>query len=337
MSGLFSGEQLELSFDVPVARLRVCRLCEEPKPDCDFHAWLMKPGRNPPCKTCYRKQKRRQYAKSPGAQEKARKQASEYQCKLVSTPDGHAKKLEQKKRYRDSKKGQNTNKAYAEKYLPRRAELEVKYRHQAKQSRKLSKRQCVALKRRIRRRLERKRLTLKRALHDWFCLQASDEWLDKWFVGPYKILDHRRTDAQRYKYKYQNDVAFNIQERLRNQLKKGLHVGRQSFSKSLGYSMSDARRHIGSLFVRGMNWDAYRAGLIHIDHRIPKCNFDHTEPDEAADCWSLDNLQPLWYDENSSKSSRCCVAECDPVLWSKYGHRVDRSLLVDTPVWQRDA
>jgi len=33
-------------------------------------------------------------------------------------------------------------------------------------------------------------------------------------------------------------------------------------------------------------------------------SFDFSEEDSFDECWSLDNLQPLWAEENLSKGSR---------------------------------
>ena len=51
-----------------------------------------------------------------------------------------------------------------------------------------------------------------------------------------------------------------------------------------------------------MNWDNY--GQWYIDHIIPKAAFNITSPycDDFKKCWALDNLQPLWAENNIKKS-----------------------------------
>ena len=72
----------------------------------------------------------------------------------------------------------------------------------------------------------------------------------------------------------------------------------------LGYSLEDLMRHLQKLFVDGMTWDNY--GEWHVDHIIPISHFkyDTTDSDEFKECWSLSNLQPLWKNDNLSKSNK---------------------------------
>ena len=235
--------------------------------------------------------------------------------------------MEQKKRYRDSNKGQITNESHRKKYQPRRAQLAVKYKHQAKQSRKLTKRQCVELKRRIRRRLERNRLNLNEALRDWFCVQANDEWLDHWYgevVPAWKDvrLTLNQRISMRYMDRYRNEPDFHLKERLARTLRNCLTKNQYRFSKSLGYHTRDVKQHIESQFTEAMSWEAFCDGAIHVDHIIPKVYFNHSIEREVVDCWSLANLQPLWAADNWSKRDSVDPSTADPTLWARYGDRV---------------
>ena len=53
-----------------------------------------------------------------------------------------------------------------------------------------------------------------------------------------------------------------------------------------------------------MNWDNY--GEWHVDHIIPKSsfNFSSKHDKEFKECWALDNLQPLWAEDNIAKSDK---------------------------------
>jgi len=65
----------------------------------------------------------------------------------------------------------------------------------------------------------------------------------------------------------------------------------------LGYSAAQLKHRIESQFVEGMNWDNY--GEWEIDHIKPLTSFDiHTDVSVVN---SLDNLQPLWKEDNISK------------------------------------
>jgi len=48
------------------------------------------------------------------------------------------------------------------------------------------------------------------------------------------------------------------------------------------------------------------SGEIHIDHIKPKCSFFYKSMDsqEFKDCWSLDNLQPLFAIDNMRKGAQ---------------------------------
>ena len=50
-----------------------------------------------------------------------------------------------------------------------------------------------------------------------------------------------------------------------------------------------------------MTWDNY--GKWHVDHIIPKSKFKFKSIDDAGlkECWKLENLQPLWAEDNLSE------------------------------------
>ena len=53
-----------------------------------------------------------------------------------------------------------------------------------------------------------------------------------------------------------------------------------------------------------MGWDNY--GEWHVDHIRPiaSFNFESVDCAEFKECWSLDNLQPLWAFDNLSKGTK---------------------------------
>ena len=65
----------------------------------------------------------------------------------------------------------------------------------------------------------------------------------------------------------------------------------------LGYSAEELKIHLESLFKEGMTWDNY--GEWHIDHIKPVSKFD--ENVDVKEVNALENLQPLWAEENLSK------------------------------------
>jgi hypothetical protein len=71
----------------------------------------------------------------------------------------------------------------------------------------------------------------------------------------------------------------------------------------LPYTLEDLIEHLQSQFQEGMTWDNY--GEWHVDHIKPMVSFNISSPEdkEFKECWSLNNLQPLWGEENLSKGS----------------------------------
>jgi hypothetical protein len=58
-----------------------------------------------------------------------------------------------------------------------------------------------------------------------------------------------------------------------------------------------------------MNWENY--GEWHVDHKLPITSFNIQEMGdvEFMNCWSLDNLQPMWGTDNIRKSNKVMGTE----------------------------
>ena len=72
----------------------------------------------------------------------------------------------------------------------------------------------------------------------------------------------------------------------------------------LRYSPEELVVHLENQFTEGMEWDNY--GEWHVDHRLPITSFKFKEvgDNEFMRCWELNNLQPMWGDENIIKSNK---------------------------------
>jgi hypothetical protein len=68
--------------------------------------------------------------------------------------------------------------------------------------------------------------------------------------------------------------------------------------KLLGCSYEEAKAHIESLWLEGMNWENHGPKGWHIDHIRPVCSFEEDELDQIN---LIDNLQPLWWKDNKEK------------------------------------
>jgi hypothetical protein len=72
----------------------------------------------------------------------------------------------------------------------------------------------------------------------------------------------------------------------------------------LQYTPEELMNHLEKQFKGDMTWDNY--GIWHVDHKLPITSFDIQEmgDDEFMRCWCLDNLQPMWGEENIRKSNK---------------------------------
>jgi len=72
----------------------------------------------------------------------------------------------------------------------------------------------------------------------------------------------------------------------------------------LGYTIEELMSHLENLFTDGMTWDNY--GEWHVDHKKPMTlfNFETVDDPEFKECWKLENLQPLWWNDNLSKGPK---------------------------------
>ena len=72
----------------------------------------------------------------------------------------------------------------------------------------------------------------------------------------------------------------------------------------LQYTPEELINHLEKQFKDDMTWDNY--GVWHVDHKLPITSFDIREigDEEFMKCWCLDNLQPMWGEENIRKSNK---------------------------------
>jgi hypothetical protein len=121
--------------------------------------------------------------------------------------------------------------------------------------------------------------------------------------NPDKVKEtYRKVSLRRSKdpvYKLSHAISKGIYKSMRRN-KNGNH-----WEDLVGYTLDDLIKHLESQFKDGMSWDNYGSGW-HIDHKTPKSWFHFTsyEDKEFKQCWALDNLQPLWAEENIRKQNR---------------------------------
>ena len=115
----------------------------------------------------------------------------------------------------------------------------------------------------------------------------------------------RKTDIR---FRLRNNISSCIAKRLRRRL---LSKDNKSIIDFLPYTIDNLKKHLEKQFnngsgmvVRKMTWDNY--GQWHIDHIKPDSLFNYKSVDdkEFQECWALENLQPMWAEENIKKGNK---------------------------------
>lgn len=123
-----------------------------------------------------------------------------------------------------------------------------------------------------------------------------------------KWVEKNRDKVRAASRRYNEKILKEPKERIRRAISKGVVRGllgkksKRTFD-ALPYTVEELMSHLESLFQEGMTWDNY--GEWEIDHVKPHVMFDYKTMECPAfyECWALDNLQPLWAEDNRSKGS----------------------------------
>ena len=70
----------------------------------------------------------------------------------------------------------------------------------------------------------------------------------------------------------------------------------------IGCSTNYLLNYLESQFDDEMSWSNY--GAWHIDHILPCCSFDLSQPEQQKICFHYSNLQPLWARDNLMKGGK---------------------------------
>ncbi len=137
------------------------------------------------------------------------------------------------------------------------------------------------------------------------------EYQKKYRLENKESIKEKRKDYQknvrypRHLERMQNDEWYRSIKAYRSLLKTFIKRSKSNYikvdktSNILGYSISEFKSHIESMFCDGMNW--FNHGKWHLDHIRPISSFEvGTDPSIVND---LKNLQPLWALENLIKSN----------------------------------
>ena len=104
------------------------------------------------------------------------------------------------------------------------------------------------------------------------------------------------------------DIEFALRNKTRTRISNAIRYYVKGLRKSkgtielLGCSLSFFKKHLEKQFTKGMSWNDFIKGNIHLDH-IKSCwSFDLSKVEEQKKCFNYKNVQPLWAGDNLSKN-----------------------------------
>ena len=104
------------------------------------------------------------------------------------------------------------------------------------------------------------------------------------------------------------DPMYALNKRVSTLMRLSLRQGKNGvhWEKLVGYTLPQLKKHLEKQFTAGMNWDMFMQGAIEIDHIIPRSAFyfDTPEDYQFKQCWTLNNLRPMWQEDNRSKRDK---------------------------------
>jgi hypothetical protein len=110
--------------------------------------------------------------------------------------------------------------------------------------------------------------------------------------------DRRKIDP---KFKLTNTIRGSVRYSLK---RRGVIKEWNTFEVYLDFSVEELMESLENKFQEGMSWENY--GKWHVDHICPIGNFKYKsyEDIEFKKCWDIENLRPLWAQENWDKKDR---------------------------------
>lgn len=112
--------------------------------------------------------------------------------------------------------------------------------------------------------------------------------------------------TKKWKVKNKNNLNYLLPRRLRDRLYKAINNNQKSGSavRDLGCTIAELKVYLQSKFQPGMSWDNWALDGWHIDHIKPLSSFDLTDRNQFLEACHYTNLQPLWAQDNLSKSDK---------------------------------
>jgi hypothetical protein len=132
------------------------------------------------------------------------------------------------------------------------------------------------------------------------------EYHQKWREK--NINKYRKTKRDYERNRKSNDPIYrlisNFKSAMSTVLKESNVEKNRHYFDILQYTPEELIIHLELQFKDTMSWDNY--GEWHVDHKLPITSFNIEEmgDKEFMKCWELENLQPMWGEENIRKSNK---------------------------------
>lgn len=93
-----------------------------------------------------------------------------------------------------------------------------------------------------------------------------------------------RAACARYAERMKDDANYQLGMRMGARMRMALTRGKagRHWESLVGYTLSDLKEHLERMFQPKMSWENF--GEWHIDHRLPVCSFDQSDPEQFSDC-----------------------------------------------------
>jgi len=143
-------------------------------------------------------------------------------------------------------------------------------------------------------------------------IKSKEHYEKKWDYYYKWRQEHKDIRNKQNKKYLENNPNAQLANGLRSRIRialltNGNNIKKQFKSMDLvGCTIAFLRDYLTSLFTEGMSWDNYgnKKDQWSIDHILPCCSFDLSDPEQQKQCFHYTNLQPLWHLDNLSKGKK---------------------------------
>lgn len=137
--------------------------------------------------------------------------------------------------------------------------------------------------------------------------QEYRDYKNKYRIDNYDLVRGREREREKsYNQRPEVRIKRALRARLLGILKRGNGSKSSKMVELVGCTMPFLRDYLQSLWKEGMSWDNYGFGRGKwvMDHIVACDKFDLTDKEQQKLCFNYKNLQPLWWEENATKSNK---------------------------------